>query len=87
MTTQDYRLARRMRHQVEPVHAVACHAPECSLGRPLPDTRRRSGGPGYFAWLGAVSIRIPSSRRRAGEHRQRPAGRCLPLPPGGTRRA
>lgn len=27
-TTQDYRLARQMRHQMEPVHAVFYHAPE-----------------------------------------------------------
>jgi hypothetical protein len=58
MTTEDYGLARRMWHHLEPVHAVFWYAPEvfkeaARLGYDV-DTR----WPSYFAWrlapLGAV---------------------------------
>ena len=44
MTAEDYGLARRMWHQLEPVHAVFWYAPEVSLRRPPWGTRSRPGG-------------------------------------------
>ena len=40
MTAGEYGLARRMWHQLEPVHAVFWYAPEvfAEAGRSLPDT-------------------------------------------------
>ena len=50
MTTEDYGLARRMWHQLEPIHAVFWYAPEvfeeaAGLGY---DVATR--WPSYFAW-------------------------------------
>ena len=65
MTTQDYGLARRMWHQLEPVHAVFWYAPQvfeeaAALGY---DTQTR--WPSYFAWrlapLGAAGPRLAAS--------------------------
>jgi hypothetical protein len=65
MTKQDYGLARRMWHQLEPVHAVFWYAPEvfeeaAGLGY---DVATR--WPSYFAWrlapLGAVGPRLAAS--------------------------
>ena len=64
-TTADYGLARRMRHQLEPVHAVFWYAPEvfaeaAGLGY---DVATR--WPSYFAWrlapLGAAGPRLAAS--------------------------
>ena len=44
MTAEDYGLARRMWHQLEPVHAVFWYAPEVSLRRPPWGMRSRPGG-------------------------------------------
>src|SRR5215469_805350 len=65
MTTEDFGLARRMWHQLEPVHAVFWYAPEvfaeaAGLGYDV-ETR----WPSYFAWrmapLGAVGPRLAAS--------------------------
>jgi hypothetical protein len=65
MTKQDYGLARRMWHQLEPVHAVFWYAPEvfeeaAGLGY---DVATR--WPSYFAWrlapLGAAGPRLAAS--------------------------
>jgi len=65
MTTQDYGLARRMWHQLEPIHAVFWYAPEvfgqaADLGYQV--TTR---WPSYFAWrlapLGAAGPRLAAS--------------------------
>ena len=64
-TTADYGLARRMWHQLEPVHAVFWYAPEvfeeaAGLGY---DVATR--WPSYFAWrlapLGAAGLRLAAS--------------------------
>jgi Helix-turn-helix family len=64
-TTVDYGLARRMWHQLEPIHAVFWYAPQAfeeaaGLGY---DTRTR--WPSYFAWrlapLGAIGPRLAAS--------------------------
>src|SRR5215470_8441973 len=65
MTTEDFGLARRMWHQLEPVHAVFWYAPEvfaeaAGLGYDV-ETR----WPSYFAWrmapLGAAGPRLAAS--------------------------
>jgi len=65
MTSQDYGLARRMWHQLEPVHAVFWYAPQvfdeaAGLGY---DVQAR--WPSYFAWrlapLGAAGQRLAAS--------------------------
>jgi hypothetical protein len=65
MTAKDYGLARRMWHQLEPIHAVFWYAPEvfeeaAGLGY---DVQTR--WPSYFAWrlapLGAVGPRLAAS--------------------------
>ena len=65
MTTQDYGLARRMWHQLEPIHAMFWYAPEvfaeaAGLGY---DVQTR--WPSYFAWrlapLGAPGPRLAAS--------------------------
>ncbi|HEV3294230.1 MAG TPA: hypothetical protein VG123_35045 [Streptosporangiaceae bacterium] len=65
MTAQDYGLARRMWHQLEPVHAVFWYAPQvfaeaASLGYEV-----QTRWPSYFAWrlapLGAVGPRLAAS--------------------------
>src|SRR5499427_11159816 len=65
MATPDYGLARRMWHQLEPVHAVFWYAPQvfaeaAALGYDV-ETR----WPSYFAWrlapLGAVGPRLAAS--------------------------
>jgi hypothetical protein len=65
MTTEDFGLARRMWHQLEPVHAVFWYAPEvfaeaAGLGYDV-ETR----WPSYFAWrlapLGAAGQRLAAS--------------------------
>jgi hypothetical protein len=65
MTAGDYGLARRMWHQLEPIHAVFWYAPEvfeeaAGLGY---DVQTR--WPSYFAWrlapLGAVGPRLAAS--------------------------
>ena len=65
MTTQDYGLARRMWHQLEPIHAVFWYATEvfeeaAGLGY---DTQTR--WPSYFAWrlapLGVAGPRLAAS--------------------------
>jgi hypothetical protein len=78
MTTEDYGLARRMWHQLEPVYAVFYYAPEVfaeasGLGYDV-ETR----WPSYFAWrlapLGAVGPQVAASAcysfspRRVAEH-------------------
>jgi hypothetical protein len=65
MTTQDYGLARRMWHQLEPIHAVFWYAPEVfeEAARLGYDTQTR--WPSYFAWrlapLGAAGPRLAAS--------------------------
>ena len=65
MTNQDYGLARRMWHQLEPIHAVFWYAPEvfaeaAGLGY---DVQTR--WPSYFAWrlapLGTAGPRLAAS--------------------------
>jgi hypothetical protein len=65
MTSQDYELARRMWHQLEPIHAVFWYAPEvfaeaAGLGY---DVQTR--WPSYFAWrlapLGAAGPQLAAS--------------------------
>src|SRR5207248_3214571 len=65
MTTDDYGLARRMWHQLEPVHAVFWYAPQvfaeaAGLGYEV-ETR----WPSYFAWrlapLGAAGPKAAAS--------------------------
>ena len=65
MTAEDYGLARRMWHQLEPVHAVFWYAPEVfeEAARLGYDVQTR--WPSYFAWrlapLGAVGPRLAAS--------------------------
>ena len=78
MTTPDYGLARRMWHQLEPIHAVFYYAPEvfgeaAGLGYEV-----ATRWPSYFAWrlapLGAVGPHAAASAcysfspRMVGEH-------------------
>jgi hypothetical protein len=64
-TTMDYGLARRMWHQLEPIHAVFWYAPEAfeEAARLGYDTRTR--WPSYFAWrlapLGPAGPRLAAS--------------------------
>jgi hypothetical protein len=65
MTTADYGLARRMWHQLEPVHAVFWYAPEVfeeAAGLGYEVTTR---WPSYFAWrlapLGAAGPQLAAS--------------------------
>lgn len=65
MTTADYGLARRMWHQLEPIHAVFWFAPEVfevATGLGYEVTTR---WPSYFAWrlapLGATGKRLAAS--------------------------
>jgi hypothetical protein len=65
MTEQDYGLARRMWHQLEPVHAVFWYAPEVfeeAAGLGYDVTTR---WPSYFAWrlapFGAAGPRLAAS--------------------------
>ena len=65
MTTQEYGLARRMWHQLEPIHAVFWYAPEVfeEAGALGYDVTAR--WPSYFAWrsapLGAAGPRLAAS--------------------------
>jgi hypothetical protein len=65
MTAEDYGLARRMWHQLEPIHAVFWYAPEVfeEAGRLGYDVQTR--WPSYFAWrlapLGAAGPRAAAS--------------------------
>src|SRR5260370_38435459 len=65
MTTQDYGLARRMWHQLEPVHAVFWYAPEVSEEAAALGYEVETRWPGYFAWrlapLGAAGPRLAAS--------------------------
>jgi len=61
MTTQDHGLARRMWHQLEPLHAVFYYAPEVSEEAAALGYDVSTRWPAYFAWrlapLGAVGAR------------------------------
>src|ERR1700736_4560053 len=64
-TTQDYGLARRMWHQLEPVHAVFWYAPEVSGQAAALGYEVATRWPSYFAWrlapLGAAGPRLAAS--------------------------
>ena len=61
MTTQDHGLARRMWHQLEPLHAVFYYAPEVSEEAAALGYDVSTRWPAYFAWrlapLGAAGTR------------------------------
>jgi hypothetical protein len=61
MTTQDHGLARRMWHQLEPLHAVFYYAPEVSTEAATLGYDVSTRWPAYFAWrlapLGAAGAR------------------------------
>jgi hypothetical protein len=50
MTTQDHGLARRMWHQLEPLHAVFYYAPEVSEEAAALGYDVSTRWPAYFAW-------------------------------------
>jgi hypothetical protein len=65
MTTEEYGLARRMWHQLEPVHAVFWYAPEVFAEAAALGYEVETRWPSYFAWrlapLGAVGPRLAAS--------------------------
>ena len=65
MTAEDYGLARRMWHQLEPVHAVLWYAPEVFAEAAALGYEVKTRWPSYFAWrlapLGAVGPRLAAS--------------------------
>jgi hypothetical protein len=65
MATQDYSLARRMWHQLEPVHAVFWYAPEVFAEAAALGYEVETRWPSYFAWrlapLGAVGSRLAAA--------------------------
>ena len=65
MTAQEYGLARRMRHQLEPVHAVFWYAPEVLAEAAALGYEVKTRWPSYFAWrlapLGAVGPRLAAA--------------------------
>src|SRR5689334_22519366 len=65
MTAEDYRLARRLWHQLEPVHAVFWYAPEVFAEAAALGYEVKTRWPSYFAWrlapLGAVGPRLAAS--------------------------
>ena len=50
MTTQDYGLARRMWHQLEPIHAMFWYAPEVFAEAAWLGYDVQTRWPSYFAW-------------------------------------
>ena len=50
MTAEDYGLARRMWHQLEPVHAVFWYAPEVFAEAAALGYEVKTRWPSYFAW-------------------------------------
>src|SRR5262249_50406346 len=65
MTAGEYGLARRMWHQLEPVHAVFWYAPEVFAEAAALGYDVATRWPSYFAWrlapLGAVGSRLAAS--------------------------
>ncbi len=65
MTAQDYGLARRMWHQLEPVHAVFWYAPQVFGEAAALGYEVKTRWPSYFAWrlapLGAVGPLLAAS--------------------------
>jgi hypothetical protein len=65
MTAEDYGLARRMWHQLEPVHALFWYAPEVFAEAAALGYKVTTRWPSYFAWrlapLGAVGPRLAAS--------------------------
>jgi hypothetical protein len=65
MTAEDYGLARRMWHQLEPVHAVFWYAPEVFAEAAALGYEVKTRWPSYFGWrlapLGAVGPRLAAS--------------------------
>jgi hypothetical protein len=65
MTAENYGLARRMWHQLEPVHAVFWYAPEVFAEAAALGYEVKTRWPSYFAWrlapLGAVGPRLAAS--------------------------
>jgi hypothetical protein len=65
MTAEDYGLARRMWHQLEPVHALFWYAPEVFAEAAVLGYEVTTRWPSYFAWrlapLGAVGPRLAAS--------------------------
>ena len=57
MTAQDYGLARRMWHQLEPVHAVFWYAPEVFGEAAALGYEVKTRWPSYFAWRLAEQVR------------------------------
>lgn len=83
MTAEDYGLAGRMWHQLEPVHAVFWYAPEVFAEAAALGYEIESRWPSYFAWrlapLGAVGPRLAASACysfRPG-HGERPRACCV----------
>src|SRR6185312_12236819 len=65
MTAEDYGLARRMWHHLEPVHAMLWYAPEVFAEAAALGYEVKTRWPSYFAWrlapLGAVGPRLAAS--------------------------
>lgn len=65
MTAEDYGLARRMWHQLEPVHAVFWYAPEVFAEAAALGYEVTTRWPSYFAWrlapLGTAGPRLAAS--------------------------
>src|ERR1700741_3366131 len=84
-TTMDYGLARRMWHQLEPVHAVFWYAPEVfeEAARLGYDVQTR--WPSYFAWRlaprGAGGRGVAAAADRPGEPPGAAATAAPPPPP------
>jgi GNAT superfamily N-acetyltransferase len=53
MTTQDHTVARRMWHQLEPIHAVFYYAPEVFTAAAALGYEVTTRWPSYFAWRSA----------------------------------
>ena len=85
MTVEDYGLARRMWHQLEPVHAVFWYAPEvfAEAARVGYDVQTR--WPSYFAWrlapLGAAGPRLAASACYSFSSRSNPPWASPPYQP------
>src|SRR5260370_27756484 len=81
MTTEDYGLARRMWHQLEPVHALFWYAPQvfAAAAGLVYDTQTR--WPSYFAWRLAPLGSAGPAAAPAAPPRLRPAPVGPPLAP------
>jgi hypothetical protein len=84
MTAEDYGLARRMWHQLEPVHAVFWYAPEVFAEAAALGYEVKTRWPSYFAWRlaplgGGSAAEILAARERAVNRMYRAPDQPRPL--------